>query len=63
MFEAIGDWGDSVLPGQARVAERMDEWALEHHSQFVITAGDNFYPNVNLSRSVNVFSFGYQSEN
>ena len=41
----LGDWGDTLLPGQQQVADRMAEWAEVNSPQFIISTGDNFYPN------------------
>lgn len=40
---AIGDWGQGV-PSQQDVAWAMAEWAEQQHIDFIVTAGDNFYP-------------------
>lgn len=46
----LGDWGDGFYnePGsqQLAVAEAMEKWASNNGSnpQFVVTVGDNFYP-------------------
>ena len=40
----IGDWGDTLLPGQQQVADEMGIWAEENDAHFIISAGDNFYP-------------------
>ena len=41
----VGDWGDTLLPGQQQVADQMAEWAEVNNPQFIISTGDNFYPN------------------
>lgn len=47
-FIAIGDWGRTRNPGvpnkQDDVARQMDIWAKEHKPEFILTLGDNFYP-------------------
>jgi len=43
-FMLIGDWGESLLPGQEYVAAAMGDWASTNRPSFVLTAGDNFYP-------------------
>ena len=48
VFEILGDWGETLLPGQANVAVRMENWGALHHPEFIITTGDNFYPNVGI---------------
>lgn len=38
----LGDWG---LPGfnQTLIATQMAMWAEQHHANFVVALGDNFY--------------------
>ena len=43
-FMAIGDWGRNGEYDQAEVAKQMGLWGAEHPLDFVISAGDNFYP-------------------
>ena len=43
-FIALGDWGDTALPGQAQVADVMDDWAEIYRPEFIVSTGDNFYP-------------------
>ena len=43
-FITIGDWGDTALPGQARVAAAMETWAEQWLPEFVVSTGDTFYP-------------------
>lgn len=43
-FIALGDWGDTALPGQAQVAQAMDDWAALNDPRFIVSTGDNFYP-------------------
>jgi len=47
VFVAVGDWGDSGSSGQARqqnVASIMNDWCAERDCDFIISTGDNFYP-------------------
>lgn len=41
-FMLLGDWG---LPGfnQTLIAGQMATWAEQHHANFVVALGDNFY--------------------
>ncbi|CAD5113052.1 DgyrCDS2249 [Dimorphilus gyrociliatus] len=47
-FITIGDWGRTRTAGvpnkQDDVARQMDVWARENNAEFVLTLGDNFYP-------------------
>jgi acid phosphatase len=43
-FLAVGDWGRDGLFNQSQVAQRMGEEAAKSGAAFVLSAGDNFYP-------------------
>ena len=43
-FMALGDWGRNGEYDQIEVAKTMGQWATDHPNNFVISAGDNFYP-------------------
>ena len=43
-FIVIGDWGMQGAPTQRRVAEQMDKLAAKAGIDFIVSAGDNFYP-------------------
>ncbi|HZY35535.1 MAG TPA: metallophosphoesterase [Mucilaginibacter sp.] len=43
-FMAVGDWGRNGEYDQSEVARQMGAWGAEHPLDFVISAGDNFYP-------------------
>lgn len=43
-FLVVGDWGNSDGPRQREVALSMGRTAREFESRFVISTGDNFYP-------------------
>ncbi|MBL8554377.1 MAG: metallophosphoesterase [Phenylobacterium sp.] len=43
-FLALGDWGRGGGRHQREVAEAMASTAAERNGQFVLSAGDNFYP-------------------
>ena len=47
-FLVIGDWGDSFYwetpSPQKAVAAAMNDWAATHNPRFILTTGDNFYP-------------------
>ena len=48
MFLALGDWGDSFYwdpdSPQLQVAAAMNDWASVNQARFILTTGDNFYP-------------------
>ena len=44
-FIIVGDWGDTLLPGQQQVADVMGNWSEINQPDFIISVGDNFYPN------------------
>lgn len=44
-FIAIGDWGEKGKFSQKEVALAMQKIELEEKIDFILTAGDNFYPN------------------
>jgi len=41
----VGDWGREGTTNQSAVAELMGDVSLRARPDFVISAGDNFYPN------------------
>jgi tartrate-resistant acid phosphatase type 5 len=43
-FIVIGDWGQEGRQHQKAVAEQMDIQSRKFNAQFIITTGDNFYP-------------------
>ncbi|PTQ98122.1 3',5'-cyclic AMP phosphodiesterase CpdA [Mucilaginibacter yixingensis] len=43
-FLAIGDWGRNGEYNQAELAVQMGDWAKNHPTDFIISAGDNIYP-------------------
>lgn len=43
-FIVIGDWGQEGSKFQKVVANQMDIQAIKFNTQFIITTGDNFYP-------------------
>ena len=42
-FLAIGDWGDDD-GNQEGVAMAMGNWAANRNPEFILSLGDNFYP-------------------
>jgi tartrate-resistant acid phosphatase type 5 len=43
-FMALGDWGRNGEYDQGEVAKQMGVWGAEHPNDFVISVGDNIYP-------------------
>jgi len=43
-FMALGDWGRNGEYDQAAVAKQMGQWAATHPNEFIISVGDNIYP-------------------
>ena len=41
-FILLGEWGETLLPGQQVMADRMAEWAEDSPLSFIATQGDNF---------------------
>ena len=44
-FIVIGDWGRHGSRGQRSVAEQMNDLATSNPVDFIVSTGDNFYPN------------------
>lgn len=44
-FFALGDWGREGSPAQRQVADSMGAWAQSTNPAFVVSVGDNYYPN------------------
>lgn len=44
-FVVVGDWGRQGHFGQKEVADKMDDVMYKLDGEFVISTGDNFYPN------------------
>lgn len=47
VFPALGDWGDNGSNGKKRqqyVADIMDKWCEDRGCNFIMSTGDNFYP-------------------
>ena len=41
----LGDWGELLLNGQNRVAAAMANWSDTNEPAWIVSTGDNFYPN------------------
>ena len=44
-FLVLGDWGWPQQEDQILVAGAMADWAADNNPQFILTVGDNIYPN------------------
>ena len=40
----LGDWGEILLRGQDWVAAQMANWTRDNDPEFILTTGDNIYP-------------------
>jgi tartrate-resistant acid phosphatase type 5 len=59
-FLAIGDWGRNGEDNQLETARQMGLWAKAHPTDFVISAGDNFYPEGVASELDPLFHYSYE---
>jgi len=41
----VGDWGELLLNGQNRVSAAMAFWSDSNDPDWIVSTGDNFYPN------------------
>ena len=60
-FMAIGDWGRNGEYDQVEVAKQMGQWGLEHPNDFVISAGDNFYPKGVVSETDPLWHYSFEN--
>ncbi|WP_293311549.1 metallophosphoesterase [Pedobacter sp. UBA5917] len=60
-FMAIGDWGRNGEYDQDKVATQMGVWAKEHPNNFVISAGDNFYPKGVVSENDPLWHYSFEN--
>lgn len=60
-FLAVGDWGRNGEDHQVDVAAKMGEWAHNNPNDFVISAGDNFYPLGVVSENDPLFHYSYEN--
>jgi tartrate-resistant acid phosphatase type 5 len=59
-FIAMGDWGRNGADHQKQVAEQMGKTAAEINAQFIIAAGDNFYPSGVISEFDPLFRYSFE---
>jgi len=60
-FMAVGDWGRNAEYDQPEVANQMGIWAKTHPNDFVISAGDNFYPKGVVSEHDPLWNYSFES--
>lgn len=59
-FLLMGDWGRNGADHQKQVAEQMGKTASEARAQFIIAAGDNFYPSGVISEFDPLFKYSFE---
>jgi len=60
-FMAVGDWGRNAEYDQPEVAKQMGIWGKTHPNDFVISAGDNFYPKGVVSEHDPLWNYSFES--
>jgi tartrate-resistant acid phosphatase type 5 len=60
-FMAVGDWGRNAEYDQPDVAKQMGLWAKTHPNDFIISAGDNFYPKGVVSEHDPLWNYSFES--
>ncbi len=59
-FLAMGDWGRNGEDHQKQVAAQMGKTAADCRAQFIIAAGDNFYPRGVISEFDPLFRYSFE---
>jgi len=59
-FLAMGDWGRNGADHQKEVAAQMGKTAAEVNANFIIAAGDNFYPSGVISEQDPLFKYSFE---
>jgi tartrate-resistant acid phosphatase type 5 len=59
-FIVMGDWGRNGADHQKQVAEQMGKTASDVKAQFIIAAGDNFYPSGVISELDPLFRYSFE---
>jgi len=59
-FILMGDWGRNGADHQKQVAEQMGKTAGNSKAQFIIAAGDNFYPSGVISEFDPLFKYSFE---
>ena len=60
-FMALGDWGRNGEYDQLEVARQMGGWGAQHPLDFVVSAGDNFYPRGVISEFDPLWHYSFES--
>ncbi len=60
-FMAVGDWGRNGEYDQSEVAKQMGLWGASHPNNFVISAGDNFYPEGVVSENDPLWHYSFEN--
>lgn len=60
-FILMGDWGRNGADHQKQVAEQMGKTASDTRAQFIIAAGDNFYPSGVISEFDPLFHYSFEN--
>lgn len=60
-FMAVGDWGRNGEYDQTEVAKQMGIWGTKHPNDFVISVGDNFYPQGVVSEHDPLWNFSFEN--
>lgn len=59
-FLVMGDWGRNGADHQKQVAEQMGKTASDNKAQFIIAAGDNFYPSGVISEWDPLWKYSFE---
>jgi tartrate-resistant acid phosphatase type 5 len=60
-FILLGDWGRNGEYDQLEVARQMGQWATDHPNSFIISAGDNFYPEGVISEFDPLWHYSFEN--
>jgi tartrate-resistant acid phosphatase type 5 len=60
-FMSVGDWGRNGEYDQSEVAKQMGIWGAKNPNDFVISAGDNFYPKGVVSEHDPLWNFSFEN--
>ncbi len=60
-FMSIGDWGRNGEYDQIEVAKQMGKWGADYPNDFIISNGDNFYPQGVVSEFDPLWHYSFES--
>jgi predicted MPP superfamily phosphohydrolase len=60
-FMALGDWGRNGEYHQLEVGKQMGQWATTHKNNFVISTGDNIYPQGVISEHDPLWHYSFEN--